>query len=595
MRRDCHPRADVPITTKQHSHVVISAASSRPSAIVDTGRLIVALDGCIYNRQELGPYESDTELVAKMYEKAGFIPLLEKLNGDFAIALFDRDDQSLWLARDRFGVKPLYYSQASDQFAFASRPRALLQLPFVRPEVNRRFVAIFAGCHYRYFDNDPDASPYADVLQLPAGHALKVRHGNVSKFRYWSLNDLPDWSDNEEDLSRQYRDLLLDAVSVRLRTCRTPAFTLSGGMDSSSVLACAVHTTESKQPAFSTVYSDATYDEAQEIATMLDSAVSPWHTVRVDNPDVFAVVDQMIRVHDEPVATATWLSHYLLCQQAARGGFTSLFGGLGGDELNAGEFEHFIYFFADLRRLGADNRLEVEIQKWIEYHDHPIYRKSQQLVEDQLHTIVDLRSPGRCLPDRRRLLRYRSAVHRDYYDLVAFEPAMEHPFCSYLKNRTYQDLTRETIPCCLRADDRNCCAFGVDARLPFLDHRLVEFMFRVPVTLKYQQGVTKSLLRHAMKHILNEATRTRVKKTGWNAPAHRWFAENCREQLWDLIRSQAFRERGIYNVDEVERIATEHHALVACNAPRDNHMMFLWQCINIHSWLGILSSSGFEA
>ena len=317
---------------------------------------------------------------------------------------------------------------------------------------------------------------------------------------------------------------------------------------------------------------------------MLADGVAQWHPVVVDKPDVFGLVRRMIAANDEPVATATWLSHFLVCEEVAKQGFGGLFGGLGGDELNAGEYEHFLFFFADLRASGLESRLGREVEMWAHYHDHPIYRKSRAVVEEALPRLVDFSVPGRCRPDRARMTRYAGVLNPDYFDLGGFEPVMDTIFKSYLKNRTCQDLFRETIPCCLRAEDRQTVALGLDHFEPFLDHRLVEFMFRVPGTLKYREGVTKHLLREAMKGILPEETRTRVKKTGWNAPAHLWFSESNREPLMDLVRSRRFRERGIYRVDEVERIIGEHMEIVAHESPKENHMMFLWQLVNLELW-----------
>jgi asparagine synthase (glutamine-hydrolysing) len=293
----------------------------------------------------------------------------------------------------------------------------------------------------------------------------------------------------------------------------------------------------------------------------------------------------MIAANDEPVATATWLSHYVLCEAAQRAGFATLFGGLGGDELNAGEYEYFYFFFADLARAN-DPRLDHECAKWVEYHDHPIFQKSPAVMRAGLERLVDLATPGRCLPDPARLGRYRDLVSRDYYDLAGYAPIMDAPFSSYLENRTYQDIYRETAPCCLRAADRQAAAFGLEVSWPFFDHRLVELMFRVPGTLKIRDGVTKHLLRRAMRGILPDETRTRIKKTGWNAPAHVWFAGGGgRELVLDLVHSQAFRERGIYDIPAVLRLLDEHRDIVTTNRAVDNHMMVFWQLVNLELWL----------
>src|SRR5207302_1902062 len=212
-------------------------------------------------------------------------------------------------------------------------------LPGVSREVNRRFVGLFAGSHYRTFDNEPRDSPWAAIAQLPAAHAARIRGGDISSSPYWTLEDKPDLDGSVPALAERYRALLLDAVARRLRVAERPAFTLSGGMDSSSVLACAVAAAGGRrQHAFSTVYVDATYDESAEIQSMLASTVETWHPVRVGNPDLLATVRRMIEANDEPVATATWLSHYVLCEEVARAGFGTLFGGLGGDELNGGAY-----------------------------------------------------------------------------------------------------------------------------------------------------------------------------------------------------------------------------------------------------------------
>jgi asparagine synthase (glutamine-hydrolysing) len=176
-------------------------------------------------------------------------------------------------------------------------------------------------------------------------------------------------------------------------------------------------------------------------------------------------------------------------------------------------------------------------------------------------------------------------LRRDFFDIDRFEPVMEAPFPSYLKTRAYQDLTRETAPCCLRAEDRHTQAFGIENHVPFFDYRLVDFMFRVTGSMKIREGVTKILLRRAMRGILPEETRTRVKKTGWNAPAHLWFSGEGKTALQDLVRSRSFRERGIYDIAHVMQIIDDHDEIVAKGAAKENHMMFLWQLVNLELWL----------
>ncbi|HYF02557.1 MAG TPA: asparagine synthase-related protein [Patescibacteria group bacterium] len=545
---------------------------------------LVMIDGTIFNRHDF-KNGSDCAIIFDLFKKHGFSNAVAKLNGDFAIALYDRRLDELWLARDRFGIKPLYYDyKEGESFAFASRPAALFKSGSSKA-VNREFAALFVGTHYRYFDNSQQRAPYEHMQQLPAGYILRssLEGGNYIR-RYWKLEERDDFQKDEKALAEEYRELLLDAVNIRFKNAENPVFTLSGGMDSSSVLACAVYGSGIKQQAISSVYEDKTYDESDEITTILDSTVEKWHPICIGNPDVFSIVQRMIASHDEPVATATWLSHFLLSESASKLGFKTVFGGLGGDELNAGEYEYFFNYFADLRNNGEESILLHEISQWVKYHDHPVFKKNAQVVEDYFDRCIDFED-GEILPESTRLTRYFRTVNPEFYKLRRFKPVMDHPFKSFLKNRTYQDIFRETAPCCLRAQDRQSVAFGLDNHVPFFDYRLAEFMFRVPGSLKIRNGVTKVLLREAMKEILPEETRTRIKKTGWNAPAHQWFSGTGRTQLMDMIHSQSFKNRGLYNVEEIERIAIEHEEIVVSGAARENHMMFLWQLVNMELWL----------
>ena len=545
------------------------------------------LDGRFFNREELPDAGNDAGRLAALYLQYGIEAALARINGDFSFALYDAASGRLVAGRDRFGLKPLYWARTESGFALASRPRALLAQPGVSNAPDRAFVARFAACHYRVFDNAVERSPYADIAQVPASAGIRIDSaGTANSLTWWRLSDLPDLSEPEEELAERYRHLLLDSVRRRLEGAREPAFTLSGGLDSSSVLSCAVANTGHAQIAYSSVYADPTFDESGGIEPMLADKVADWRTVPLGNDiDLSGTVARMVEVNDEPVATATWLAHFALAERVARDGRGALFGGLGGDELNAGEYEYFFFRFADLQAQGLAAELEYEIACWARHHDHPVWRKNR---ETALAGIARLSAPGRAggvRTDMVRLKRYWSALSRDWHDLTGYEPVLDHPFSSALKNRTYQDIFRETAPCCLRAEDRHATHFGLERLDPFFDHRLVEFMFRVPGRHKIRDGITKRLLRASMKGILPEQTRLRVKKTGWNAPAHIWFSGRGLDPVRDMVGSRAFRERGVYDVAEVERLIAEHAALVADPQPRENHMMFLWQLVNLEIWM----------
>lgn len=559
-------------------------AGSSPGGIAEHPAGLLLLDGLLYGDDITS---SDARVLAERIGSDGLEAALAQANGDFALAWLERSTGTLWLARDPFGMRPLYYASLGyGAWSASSQPRGLLKLGLISNRPDTGYLVRYGSMHYRMIDNEPESSPYAEIRQVPAASIVGLhRDGTVSGSRYWQLTEAPDFGSSEQELAAQYRDLLLDSVRLRVNRFPNRAFTLSGGMDSSSVLASAVQIEERKQVAFSTLYEDSTYDERDEIADMLPNNVSEWRRVIVPNDlNIVAAVDALIELHDEPVATATWLSHMLLCHDASAAGFASLFGGLGGDELNAGEYEYFPLHFADLRAAGRWKELEAEVRAWVAYHDHPVFRKTPAIADDLMDRLSDPAVPGLVRPDKARMGRYLHVLSPEFRSYQGFEPVMETAFTSCLKNRTWQDLTRETLPCCIRAEDRHGAAFGLPPVLPFLDRRLVEFMYRVPGSMKIREGVTKRLLRDAMVGVLPEATRTRIKKTGWNAPAHVWFVGPGADMLRDLVHSQEFETLGIYDAKSVLAIIDDHERIITSGVQEDNHMMFLWPLLNLLRW-----------
>jgi asparagine synthase (glutamine-hydrolysing) len=597
---DCVPHVASMLAKMPGTYPVMLGASSvsfgcsgNGGGLAEFGGHRVAIDGRLLNSEDLKKFvpdapTGDANLILALCRIMGFETVMQRMDGDVAVAYWDDSNRRLWLGRDRFGVKPLYYARSGDGFGFASTPGPLLSLPGVTRAVDPRFVALIAGSHYRMFDNAPERSPFVDVAQLPSAHCVAIgSKEQVTPRSYWHLTKHTPESLEEDQLADRYRELLFSAVGRRLNVAPRPAFTLSGGMDSSSILSCAASIGGEPVAAFSSVYADPTYDERNEIQDVIKAGLAKWNPVEIsDDLDIMSIVARLVGIHNEPVATATWLSHDILCGTVSAAGYASLFGGLGGDELNAGEYEYFPLFFADLRAAGDEKRLKREIVYWAQYHDHPIHRKDSAIAHKLMAELTIPGSRGICVPNVSRQDRYKSVVQRDFYDLGRFQPVMEHPFPSFLENRAYQDLTRETTPCCLRAEDRQCAAYGLEHFDPFLDRPLVEFMFSLPVHFKIRDGVTKRLLREAMRGILPEVTRARIKKTGWNAPAHRWFFGKGLDLLRDLVASRSFRERGIYDLSEVQRLIDEHDAIMRSgDTSKENHMMFLWQLVNLELWL----------
>ncbi len=581
--------------------VAIGVARHGPGGVARHPKGILVLDGLIYDlddqRLVLGIRDGDdAQVLAELIARYGVAAALARVNGDFALAWTELGSGDIWLARDRFGMRPLFYAKLHDGWGASSQPKGLLQLEDVSATPDRGFLARFGAMHYRMIDSEPTLSPFRDISQVPAATVVRLaQSGEISSYRYWSMEEQPDFDRPESALAEEYRELLIDAVRVRLKRFPNRAFTLSGGMDSSSVLACAVQVEGQRQIAYSSLYEDRTYDERDEIADMLPNNVSDWRKVILPNAiDLVGDVDRMITKHDEPVATSTWLSHMRLCDQAAKDGITAMFGGLGGDELNAGEYEYFPLHFADLKQSGQSILLTQEISAWVRHHDHPIFKKTPKIATDLIGRLTDPTQPGLCLPDLSRLRRYLTVLSPEFADFQNYMPLMDRLFSTCLKNRTWQDLTQETLPCCIRAEDRHGAVVGMPPVLPFLDHRVVRFMYRVPGEMKIRDGITKRLLREATFGVLPEATRTRLKKTGWNAPAHIWFSGKGADILRDLTHSNTFDNLGLYDKKKVLTLINDHERIVTTGVVEDNHMMFLWAFLNMMRWQAWLDTKGYR-
>jgi len=548
----------------------------------------LALDGCFYDWPLWATGATDADRLLAMQQRLD--ERLAVVEGDFAIVAWDERTRRLHLARDRFGVRPLYYATTRHGAVFASSLHTVLMLTDLPIEPRPEYVARYAVSHYRTFDNDDELSPILGVKQVPAGCVVSLDEHGIATKRYWSLEELEGQQHDEGAMAERLRELLHHAVRRRIERSTTPMFTLSGGMDSSSVVFIAAKLMQHQVKAVSAIYEHAEYDESYEVREALAGTDIEWLPIEVSNALNVNLLVHAIAAHGEPLATATWLAHYQLCGAVGMEGATDLFDGLGGDELNAGEYEYFPYFFADLRASGDETRMRHEIACWATLHNHPIHRKGLDVAQVMMKNLTDPCSPGRCLPDRRRWMRYADVLADGESLLRGFEPRQEHPFTTCLQNRAFQDLTRETMPCCLRASHRNTAAHGMINRSPFLDRALVEFMFSVPGTMKIRDGVTKYLLRQAMRGVLPESTRSRTKKVGWNAPSDRWFVGEGAAMMRDLVSSRQFRERCIYKPARLLELIDEHEQIMTSGEARENHMMLLWQALNIELWHRMLEN-----
>ena len=502
----------------------LSAASDQP-LIDEVAGLTLIFNGEIYNyielREELRALghsfrsAGDGEVILKAYEEWGS-GCLGRLNGMFAIAIWNGRKRELFLARDRFGEKPLYIARAAKGLIFASEMKAVLA---VRPELrvpNRRSL-------YRYLsrgDLDQDhESFFAGIESLPAAHYLVLdADGRGVAQRYWHPAAAGVTMERAGAIEG-FRELLFDAVRIRLRSDVPVGSSLSGGLDSSSIVATinaqkssqAVH-----QKTFSARFRSNQYDEGRYIQTVVRNVDANSHDIFVE-PEQFALDFSELQWHqEEPIASASPFAQWEVMKLAQRESTTVLLDGQGADEILAGYDQAHGMFWSHWARRGRLDRVGREVLAYV--------RRYHRIRQPALFSIYY------SLPDT---LRDRLAS-RYYRSSNIVSPSLQHDFApahvdtikafpDRLRNELLRWQTTTQLPELLRYADRNSMAFSREVRMPFLDHRLVEYSFGLPPDLLLHNAVTKVVLREAMRGIVPEEILGRKDKLAYSPPQAQWI------------------------------------------------------------------------
>ena len=546
--------------------------------------LCVTFNGEIYNYVEIRVeliqlgYQfrtrSDTEVILSAFEEWG-AKSFSKFNGMWAIAIYDKKARKIVLSRDRFGKKPLYYFRTSTEFIFASEIKALLKHPKVVKKPNYEKIFRYISTNYRYVDID-EFSYFKDIVQVPKSCIVEVDEKlNLNKYTYWKLDDnISARNIPFRQAVNEFRDLLIDAVRIRLRSDVPVGCFLSGGLDSTSITCIAYKVLQQQIVTFSGITGEekGIYDESDYIDSVINHTHANYHYVQPDPSDLLETIDQMLAFHDEPICTVTWYTLYLIAKKIKIESIPVMLNGHAGDEILAGYWDYYHYFFHDLEKLGNMDVLRNEITWW-----HNNHKRDMNEIERYRNYILSLEKNE--TNEMTRFPDYSDCFIDDIvkqYKRVVQLPIMQTT--SWLSRRMYADLFFEGVPAILRSEDRNTMSQSIESRSPFLDFRLVEYCFSLPNEFKIKNGVGKWILREAMKGILPEDVRTRKDKAGFIAPADEWFRTINKEHIYRLIKSDEFSNRGLFNVSKILDVFEEHLR------KGKNHYMFLWQLINLELW-----------
>ena len=514
--------------------VDLSPGGHQPMCDSDA-RLWMVFNGEIYNYVELraeleamGEHfrsASDTEVILAAYRRWGH-DAFARMNGMFAIVLWDREARELVCARDRFGVKPLYYQWDGRLFAFASEPKAL-----VLTQPNRiapRLAAVRDLVALDWVDHEAETF-FAGVRQLPPGHLLGVSERGSWIRRWWQLDPERRAEESPREWPQRFAALFTDAVRLRMRADVEVGSCLSGGTDSSAVVTTASTMAGRPMHAFTCAYDEGpAFDERAYVRAAVERSGAISHVVVPDGGDLWDVLDRLTFQQDEPTAGPGVYSQWKVMELAHRAGLRVLLDGQGGDETLAG-YERYLPLrlrdrlasfdllgfargFPDVaRRLGFAHALALTLEAWI--------------------------PRGVVAPLRRAFGQGKDRVLGSALRHLERHPPLRPPtgFRSAVARQQAFDLLQRLLPSLLRYEDRNSMAFSIETRLPFLDYRLVELAFALPDEAKLDGVFTKAILRRALADRIPGSVLARRDKMGFETPADVWlrsrFAGELRRRL----------------------------------------------------------------
>lgn len=567
--------------------IIDLAGSPQPMPSAD-GRAMLVFNGEIYNyrdlRRELEGLgarfrtEGDSETILAAWRQWG-PDCLRRFNGMFAFAIYDLDRRELFLARDRLGVKPLFTALLSDgSLAFASELKGLLAHPLLRREINPLAVEDYMTWGYV-----PDhRSILAGVEKLPAGHYRLLRHdaAPAPPARWWDVSFTDRRRDSVKDLEAELLFRLREAVTSRMVADVPLGAFLSGGVDSSSVVALMAEASREPVRTCSIGFDDAELDEttyARQVAERFGTN----HRERMVSPDDFGEIDRLAAMFDEPFADASALPTWRVCA-LARESVTVALSGDGADEAFAGYRRHRFHAAEERARALLPSGLRVPIfgalgKAWPKADWAPRALRAKTTFQSLAASGADgyARALAFTAPEIRGGL-YSASFSRALAGYRAEQPLidlMQHaPARSGLDRAQYADLKFWLPGDILTKVDRTSMAVGLEAREPLLDHRLIEFAATLPEGLRIRRGQGKWLLKHAMERYLPDEVLYRPKQ-GFVTPIARWLRGPLASQARAIGRGAAIARAGWFDADRISALAEAHIA------GRADHSRLLWQLL----------------
>jgi asparagine synthase (glutamine-hydrolysing) len=580
-----------------HRRLSIIDLSGGHQPIFNEDRTIAVLcNGEIYNhvdlRQQLTSRghrystRSDSETVLHAYEQWGE-ECVEKLRGMFSFAIWDAREKTLFLGRDRLGIKPLFYSESQGRLSFASEMKAILADAKFPRDIDELALASFFSLSYI----PGELTIYRGIRKLLPGHTLTWRNGQTKIRKYWDLHMVPEQGQSEEYFIQRFMDLLREAVDIRLMSEVPLGAFLSGGIDSSTVVALMSQASTSPTNTFCMGFGGdiGGYLDERSYARQVSQRYGTRHQEFEVHPECTGLVETIVRAFDEPFADDSAIPSYFVCK-VARENVTVALSGLGGDEVFAGYERHL--GFALSSRYG---RLPAFFREGIvcPFVEQLPERKDGHYTVNHMKRFVRSSSlnPGD------RYIGFLNKLNPTLQEIFFNEPnrfsqhfencrdlILQH-FNSLnvqgepdsLNRALYCDLKTYLPEDILSVTDRMSMHHGLEVRVPFLDHKFLEFCATIPPEMKLRWTRKKHLLKKAVRdHLPREVITHR--KQGFVGPMARWLKNELKPFVIETLSEENLRKHALLNPATVQKVLREHFA------GREIHDTLIWSMVIFQTW-----------
>ncbi len=596
----CHKNLSLGVFEWKDKKKNICNNSKDVSSYADADGCIV-IDGRIYHLDEkdqkrYGSLDehSSAELLYKTYRSEG-IQQIFRYNSSFTSVIFDAKKDELIISKDRLGFVPLFVYKDKDKMIFSSEIKAILEHPEAKVTPNLEAIGLYSFYHYRYA-YDHNMTFFSEISYFPPAKTttISLKSGREKTSDSWTFEYKPR-DMTEKEAKKELLRLTEKALRERMDPVKgKKGFFMSGGVDSPVVVALGCKRLKGKDDradAFSVYYPEETGkggagDEYYYIKKILDMYKEKirWHPVTPKGDELLKYLPELIERYEQPIVTVTAYSFYTLCKQAHDQGFSLLFTGDGPDHLMAGIYDHFYYFFADLKAKGEEKLLDREVSWWIKYHDHPVFKKSKDVLQKYFDRCIDFTEPGKIKgyswyqPEVAG--RYLEIKNKDFPVIDIKElPIAPSPTSSYLVNSLYQYIYHTGSHCASWFEDIASATFGIEGRSIFFMKEIHEFCWNMPGRLMIKDGKFKHLFREAMHDLLPSEVIDNPNKSGFNAPSNLWFKDQLYRPFKEMITGESFLSGQIYDKEKLLAVLEDHVQGKA------NHMMFLWNAFSTELWL----------